>query len=172
MAAVFGFGLTAAVLLALCVGALLWMAKASGGPVFMQDVIRMQFMGRMDGSEGVSGSLYYFTSSMGNYALAYPLALLALLGLALNKPRDTGPAVRLLQYCAAAGLIVMLGLSIPQAKKARYLLPILPFVAIIAAYPFGGPGSGVRLATRLDARFVAADAGVVYRRTAGGSATV
>ncbi|WP_247255672.1 ArnT family glycosyltransferase [Pseudomonas moorei] len=132
----FGFGLTAAVLLALCVVALLWMAKASGGPVFMQDVIRMQFMGRMDGREGVSGSLYYFTSSMGNYALAYPLALLALLAMALNKPRDTGPALRLLQYCAAAGLIVMLGLSIPQAKKARYLLPILPFVAIIAAYPF------------------------------------
>ncbi|PPA00413.1 glycosyltransferase, partial [Pseudomonas sp. MWU12-2312b] len=73
---------------------------------------------------------------MGNYALAYPLALLALLAMALNKPRDTGPALRLLQYCAAAGLIVMLGLSIPQAKKARYLLPILPFVAIIAAYPF------------------------------------
>jgi 4-amino-4-deoxy-L-arabinose transferase-like glycosyltransferase len=132
----FGFGLTAAVLLGLCVGALLWMAKTSAGPTFMQDVIRMQFMGRMDGSEGVSGSLYYFTSSMGNYALAYPLALLALLALALSKPRDTGPALRLLQYCAAAGLIVMLGLSIPQAKKARYLLPMLPMAAIIAAYPF------------------------------------
>lgn len=132
----FGFGLTAAVLLGLCVGALLWMAKASAGPVFMQDVIRMQFMGRMDGSEGVSGSLYYFTSSMGNYALAYPLALLALLGLALNKPRDTGPTLQLLKYCAAAGLIVMVGLSIPLAKKARYLLPMLPMAAIIAAYPF------------------------------------
>jgi hypothetical protein len=46
------------------------------------------------------------------------------------------PALRLLQYCAAAGLIVMLGLSIPQAKKARYLLPMLPMAAIIAAYPF------------------------------------
>jgi hypothetical protein len=36
----------------------------------------------------------------------------------------------------AAGLIVMIGLSIPQAKKARYLLPMLPMAAIIAAYPF------------------------------------
>lgn len=75
----FGFGLLAAGLLLVCVGLLLLLAKISGGPAFMQDVIRMQFMGRMDGSEGVSGSLYYFTSSMGNYALAYPLALLALL---------------------------------------------------------------------------------------------
>ncbi|CAI8849108.1 Glycosyltransferase [Pseudomonas sp. IT-P253] len=132
----FGFGLTAAVLLAVCVGALLWLAEASGGPVFMQDVVRMQFMGRMNGSEGVSGSLYYFTSSMGNYALAYPLALLALAAVWLVKPRQAGPELRLLQYCAAAGLIVMVGLSIPQAKKARYLLPMLPMAAIIAAYPF------------------------------------
>ncbi|WJK07295.1 ArnT family glycosyltransferase [Pseudomonas fluorescens] len=130
------FGVLASLLLAACVGLLLWLADVSGGPAFRQDVIRMQFMGRMDGSEGVSGSLYYFTSSLGNYALAYPLALLALAAAWLSKPRQRGPALRLVQYCAAAGLIVMLGLSIPQAKKARYLLPMLPMAAIIAAYPF------------------------------------
>ncbi|WLH38235.1 glycosyltransferase family 39 protein [Pseudomonas sp. FP2196] len=130
------FGVLASVLLVACVGLLLWFAKLSGGPVFLQDVIRMQFMGRMDGSEGVSGSLYYFTSSLGNYALAYPLALLALAATWLSKPHQRGPALRLVQYCAAAGLIVMVGLSIPQAKKARYLLPMLPMAAIIAAYPF------------------------------------
>jgi 4-amino-4-deoxy-L-arabinose transferase-like glycosyltransferase len=130
------FGALASVLLAACVGLLLWAAQASGGPVFLQDVIRMQFMGRMDGSEGVSGSLYYFTSSIGNYALAYPLALLALAAAWLSRPRQRGPSLRLVQYCAAAGLIVMVGLSIPQAKKARYLLPMLPMAAIIAAYPF------------------------------------
>nr|WP_315445467.1 glycosyltransferase family 39 protein [uncultured Pseudomonas sp.] len=130
------FGGLATLLLVACVGLLLWLAQVSGGPGFMQDVIRMQFMGRMDGSEGVSGSLYYFTSSFGNYALAYPLALLALACAWLSKPQQRGPALRLVQYCAAAGLIVMVGLSIPQAKKARYLLPMLPMAAIIAAYPF------------------------------------
>ncbi|PMZ30209.1 glycosyltransferase, partial [Pseudomonas sp. GW247-3R2A] len=55
----FGFGLTAAVLLAASVGMLLWLAESRGGPLFVQDVVRMQFLGRMDGSEGVSGSLYY-----------------------------------------------------------------------------------------------------------------
>ena len=130
------FGVLASLLLAACVRLLLWLAEVSGGPAFRQDVIRMQFMGRMDGSEGVSGSLYYFTSSLGNYALAYPLALLALAAAWLSKPRQRGPALRLVQYCAAAGLIVMLGLSIPQTKKARYLLPMLPMAAIIAAYPF------------------------------------
>ncbi|MDO8404288.1 MAG: glycosyltransferase family 39 protein [Pseudomonas sp.] len=139
----FGFGLTAAVLLAASVGTLLWLAESRGGPLFMQDVVRMQFLGRMDGSEGVSGSLYYFTGSLGNYALAYPLALLVLAAVWLPHQRQAGPALRLLQYCTAAALIVMVGLSIPQAKKARYLLPMLPMAAIIAAYPFQVAGGRV-----------------------------
>ncbi len=132
----FSFGLLALALLGACVGLLLLLAKLSGGDTFMQDVIRMQFLGRMDGSEGSSGALYYFTSSLGNYALAYPLALLVLLGVAVGGRRTPDPALQLVLYCAAAGLLVMLGLSIPQAKKARYVLPMLPMAAIIAAYPF------------------------------------
>jgi 4-amino-4-deoxy-L-arabinose transferase-like glycosyltransferase len=132
----FSFGLLALALLGACVGVLLLLAKLSGGEAFMQDVIRMQFLGRMDGSEGSSGVLYYFTSSLGNYALAYPVALLVLLAVAVGGNRVPDPALQLVLYCAAAGLLVMLGLSIPQAKKARYVLPMLPMAAIIAAYPF------------------------------------
>lgn len=132
------FGGLAAVLLAVGIGLLLWLADVSGGPVFVQDVIRMQFMGRMDGSEGASDVLYYFTSSIGDYALAYPLALLVLAAVVLAGRQSKGPALRLLILCTAAGLIVMIGLSIPMAKKARYLLPMLPMAAIIAAYPFQG----------------------------------
>lgn len=130
------FGFMASFLLLVCVGILLLLAKVSGGEVFLQDVIRMQFMGRMDGREGSSGVLYYFTSSLGNYALAYPLAILVGLCVLLSGRSDKSQALRLLQLCAAAGLIVMIGLSIPQAKKARYVLPMLPMAAIVAAYPF------------------------------------
>lgn len=132
----FTFGLIALALLAACVGLLLLLAKLSGGEDFMQDVIRMQFLGRMDGTEGSSGALYYFTSSLGNYALAYPLALLVLVAVAVGGRRTPDPALQLVMYCAAAGLLVMLGLSVPQAKKARYILPMLPMAAILAAYPF------------------------------------
>ena len=132
----FGFGLVALALLVACVGVLLLLAKLSGGEAFMQDVIRMQFLGRMDGSEGSSGVLYYFTSSLGNYAFAYPVALLVLLAVAAGGRRQPDPALQLVLYCAAAGLLVMLGLSVPQAKKARYVLAMLPMAAIIAAYPF------------------------------------
>ena len=132
----FTFGLIALALLAACVGLLLLLAKLSGGEDFMQDVIRMQFLGRMDGTEGSSGALYYFTSSLGNYALAYPLALLVLVAVAVGGRRTPDPALQLVLYCAAAGLLVMLGLSVPQAKKARYILPMLPMASILAAYPF------------------------------------
>ena len=132
----FSFGLLALALLAACIGLLLLLAKLSGGEDFMHDVIRMQFLGRMDGSEGSGGVLYYFTSSIGNYALAYPVALLVLLSVLFDGRRAPDPALKLVLYCAAAGALVMLGLSVPQAKKARYILPMLPMAAIIAAYPF------------------------------------
>ena len=132
------FGVQGAMLLALGIGVLLWLVHISGAPHFVADVIRMQFMGRMDGSEGASEPLYYFTSSLGNYALAYPLAVLVLIALLLFGRRERGPAQRLVVYCLGAGLLVMIGLSIPMAKKARYLLPMLPMAAIIAGYPFHG----------------------------------
>lgn len=132
----FGFGCGALLLLLACVGLLLWLARLSGGADFVQEVIRMQFLGRMDGSEGSSDWFFYFSSSLGNYALAYPLAILAWLGVLLARDNASDPALKLLRLCTAAGLLVMIGLSIPQAKKARYLLPMLPMAAIVAAYPF------------------------------------
>ncbi|NWD05103.1 ArnT family glycosyltransferase [Pseudomonas gingeri] len=130
------FGFQALALLVACIGLLLWLAWLDGGSFFLSEVIRMQFTGRMDGSEGSSGVLYYFSSSFGNYALAYPLAVLVVAALLANGRQQRGPALRLVLYCLAAGLIVMLGLSVPQAKKARYILPMLPLVAIVAAFPF------------------------------------
>ncbi|MGK9527462.1 hypothetical protein O6482_25350, partial [Salmonella enterica subsp. enterica] len=83
-------------LLLACVGLLLLLAKVSGGESFMQDVIRMQFLGRMDGREGSSSVWYYFSSSLGNYAPAYPLALLALLAVLFSARRPADSAWQLL----------------------------------------------------------------------------
>lgn len=135
----FTFGLGALALLLAVIGLLLWLAQLSGGPGFVQDVIRMQVTGRIDGSEGASGVFYYFSSSLGNYAPAYPLALLVLAATAATWRHPCRPTLYLLTACTAAGLLVMVGLSIPLAKKARYLLPMLPMAAIVAAYPFAMP---------------------------------
>ncbi|MDB5984465.1 MAG: putative rane protein [Pseudomonas sp.] len=132
----FIFGLQATLLLVASIGLLLLLAKISGGTDFLNEVVRMQFTSRMDGSEGKSSLFYYFTSSVGNYALAYPMAILVLAAIVLSGRQQRGPALQLVLLCAAAGLIVMIGLSVPQAKKARYMLPMIPMAAIIAAYPF------------------------------------
>lgn len=130
------FSVIAATALVLCMLALLLLAWLDGGEPLLREVLRMQVTGRMDGSEGSSPLLWYFTGSFGNYALAYPLALLVLACVAIRPRRPTNQALRLVWLCAFAALIVMVGLSIPQAKKARYILPMLPMAAIIAAYPF------------------------------------
>jgi 4-amino-4-deoxy-L-arabinose transferase-like glycosyltransferase len=130
------FGLSSLLLLALCVLVLLGMAWVTGGKHFVDEVLRMQVVSRMDGTEGSSPALWYFSSSMGNYALAYPLALIALVVVAFNRRSEGNPALKLLYLCLGAGLLVMIGLSVPQAKKARYILAMAPMASIIAAYPF------------------------------------
>lgn len=129
-------GLAAVVLLLACVLVLLLLARISAGEAFLAEVVRMQFTSRMDGSDGSSPVFWYFISAFGNYALAYPLALVVLATVAVAARKQRSEALDLLYVCAFAGLTVMVGLSIPQAKKARYILPMLPMAAIIAAYPF------------------------------------
>lgn len=130
------FSLGALSLLLLCTLTLVLMARVSGGQALMVEVVRMQITAPMEGSEGTRRPLWYFGSSLGNYALAYPLALVVLGTVVLTARRQSSAALHLLYLCAFAGLVVMVGLSIPQAKKARYVLPMLPMAAIIAAYPF------------------------------------
>jgi len=136
----FTVGFAALGLLAIGIGLTLWLARLSGGDAFVQDVIRMQVVGRIDGSEGASGPFYYFSSSLGNYAPTYPLALLTLVVLACSRKARDSQALRLVAACAVAGLIVLVGLSIPMAKKARYVLPMLPMAAIVAGYSFQAIG--------------------------------
>nr|WP_256205264.1 glycosyltransferase family 39 protein [Pseudomonas sp. 21] len=134
----FAFSASALALLILCVFVLIALARSAGGEAFVQDVLQMQVIGRLDGSAGSSDALYYFRSSLGNYALAFPLALPAL---ALLWQRRREPAFRLVAGCALAALVVMAGLSVPQAKKARYIIVLAPLAAIVASYPFMVAGS-------------------------------
>jgi hypothetical protein len=128
--------LVALALLLICTSTLLLLARMSGGDALFADVLRGQVTLQLDGGEGMNPLLWYFVSSLGNHALAYPLALIVLMMVLLTSRGQRSPALHLLYLCAVAGLTVMVGLSIPAAKKARYILPMLPLAAIIAAYPF------------------------------------
>ncbi|OAI49468.1 hypothetical protein AYO45_02290 [Gammaproteobacteria bacterium SCGC AG-212-F23] len=65
---------SALVILIACCSALLYFAYLTGGESFMQEVIRMQFSGRMQANQ-TPPFYFYFVESIGAYALTYPLVL-------------------------------------------------------------------------------------------------
>lgn len=133
-------GAVALLLLAVAWGALLALAAHQGGQAFVADVIRMQVAGRME-QKSEASHFYYFTSSFGNYALSWPVACLVLAAVAHRfRERASDRALALVFLLAGWVLVVMIGLSIPHTKKARYLLPVVPALAAIATYPFVAHG--------------------------------
>jgi len=140
----FIFGGVAVTVLIVCWLGLLSLTTHFYGADFTRDVIHMQVAGRIEGGEHLK-PWYYFTSSFGNYALAYPIAGLVVLILAsqlrttqfkiFSKSLSDDPQSFLI-FLIGWILVVIAGLSIPETKKVRYLLPIMPAIAALAAYPF------------------------------------
>jgi hypothetical protein len=126
-------GSVAFLLLILCLGLLMFLADHAGGSTFLHEVLRMQVFGRLE-----SASLpryFYFTDSFGSYALAYPVAILVLSGLVFRwvKTRDITTEMRFMLLLASWMAIILFGMSVPADKKVRYVLPMLPACALIAA---------------------------------------
>jgi 4-amino-4-deoxy-L-arabinose transferase-like glycosyltransferase len=129
-------GFLAFILLAISTLLLLTIAKHVGGETFMQAVLRMEVLGRMQASK--LPFYFYFVESLGSYAIAYPLALLTIIGViyyALIK-RMHMAHIHLLVMLMGWMLIVLVGMSIPGDKKVRYILPMMPSIALLAAYSF------------------------------------
>ena len=115
--------------------ALLGAGMLAYGQDFVFDIVKMQATGRF-GELGDAPKYYYFTSSVGNYALSYPIAVLVALGLLVEKVRGRtlGEHAKMLILLLAWAGVVLLGLSIPQTKKIRYILPAVPALAGLASY--------------------------------------
>jgi 4-amino-4-deoxy-L-arabinose transferase-like glycosyltransferase len=132
----FQIGLLATSLLVLCAGVLLLLAYHAGGQQFMQYVMQMEVLGRMQEYK-TPARYFYFVESLGAYAVTYPLAILILLGLGLQLIKYNLPQqIKFVKALFGWVLIIMLGLSIPGDKKIRYILPIAPALALICSYLF------------------------------------
>lgn len=132
----FIFGVLAVLLLTVCSALFLALAHHVGGESFMQAVLRMQVLGRMDNY--YLPRYFYFQDSMGIYAFSFPLSLLVMGGViyyALTG-RHATPDRKLLLQLTGWMLVILIGMSIPDDKKIRYILPMVPAAALIAAYPF------------------------------------
>ena len=130
----FIIGSLAALLLILCSASLLGLAYYEGGSLFLQDVVKMQVLGRMQHDEETLPFFFYFKESLGAYAVSFPLAILVLMGVLFK--RGTSKEKDLLFKLMGWALVILIGLSIPSDKKIRYILPIAPALALICGYLF------------------------------------
>ena len=128
-----GYGVAGLILLAACWWTLMQLARLEGGEAFAAEVWQMQVKGRLD----ESGQPFWFYLQLGlyRYVPVMPLALLTLLAWRrelLFSPDNSER--RQLLWLAGCGLIVLIGLSIPNFKRAYYVVPMVPFLAAIAAF--------------------------------------
>lgn len=123
-----------AVLIVACV-LLLFAAYHLGGIAFVKDVIDMEVIGRLQAAD--LPWYFYFTESIGAYALCYPLVILMLVGVGRELcSKHVSIDWKFLQKLLAWGLIILVGLTIPAGKKIRYILAFSPALALFAAYLF------------------------------------
>lgn len=135
----FLMGVSAAVLLAACNKGLLLAAYHQGGEEFVKQVVFMQAVGRMDTRGHGARLFYYWFAAFALYSISYPVALVAIGSRMKQIFRRENADYRLLGYLAVWIVIVITGMSIPGAKKDRYILPIVPALALAAAYIFIDP---------------------------------
>lgn len=126
-------GLAGLILLAACSRTLIQLTRREGGDTFAAEVWQMQVTERLD--ESGKPFWYYLQLGLYRYLPVMPLALLTLIAWRrelLFSPDNSDR--RQLLWLAGCGLSVLIGLSIPNFKRAYYVVPMVPFLAAIAAF--------------------------------------
>jgi 4-amino-4-deoxy-L-arabinose transferase-like glycosyltransferase len=126
----FNAGVVSAVLLVLACGLLYWLALQAGGSEFAHRVFQAQVSGRLTVSS--LPWYFYFSESLGAYAITYPLVLLLLVGVLCHFKKI--PQRNFLLKLIAWALVILIGMSIPAGKKIRYVLAFSPALALFCAY--------------------------------------
>lgn len=127
-------GVVAAILLCMGCGILFGVAYHLGGMAFVSDVWHMEVSGRLQ--DASLPWYFYFSESMGAYALAYPVAIMTLFGVMFQYREMNLRDLKLLLKLSVWALVVLLGLSIPAGKKIRYILAMTPALALVSAAVF------------------------------------
>lgn len=131
------YGIASVILLVALWLLLLQLADAAGGEVFMAEVIRMQIGGRLNAGASPEFSAY-FKGAFGNYALAYPFAVVGysalLFQLFSQQSTLNDDKIKLVLFMGVWALVIMLGMSFPDTKKSRYLLSMTFPLSVVASY--------------------------------------
>ncbi len=129
--------LVAVVVFALCSWLMLLAARHQGGKQLQQQVTRAQLTGRLQGNKDYPNDhSYYLLRCPVVYAVSCPLAILVVLAGFRNILTGKNREYQFLGYMACWVIIVIAGMSIPAAKKMRYVLPVVPALCVLAACMF------------------------------------
>jgi 4-amino-4-deoxy-L-arabinose transferase-like glycosyltransferase len=123
--------IAAGCLLGLGFAGLLFAAHFQGGNSFMRQVISAQVTGRLDGRG--PGIAYYWYGTLIPYAVSYPIALVIVVRRFRDITRRRTEGDRFLGVLGLWVVVVLLILSIPTAKKMRYIAAITPAISLIAS---------------------------------------
>jgi len=132
------------VLLGLCSTGLMLAAYRQGGDVFVKKMIYMQTGYRFD--SGSNTFLFYWLDGFASYAASYPLAIIITVVSCKQIIRRENITYGFLGHLALWTVIILLGLSIPGAKKSRYVLSVVPALSLLASYLFINSDAGGFLA--------------------------
>ena len=127
-------------LLCVCSAAMLVAAYLQGGETFVRRVVDAQAAGRIvegprfAGSQSRVSHFYYWYGGLSGCAISYPLAVLVIIAGSRYILRRKDRNYEFIGYMVGWVLIVLIGMSVPSAKKIRYILPIVPALSLVAAY--------------------------------------
>lgn len=130
------FSLVSGLLFIAGVALLAWAAHVQGGPAFMHEVLMMQGLDRV-ASNHKPRYYFYFTGGL----ITYGITVFFALNVIFRKCRSLCSTKRtldcdLLLYLTVWFLALILLFTIPNSKKARYIVSITPAIALLAAYIF------------------------------------
>jgi 4-amino-4-deoxy-L-arabinose transferase-like glycosyltransferase len=123
-------------LLILCTATLAWLAYLQGGINFLHEVLNMQGLGRIV-NDHTPRYYFYFSQGLITFSITVLIALMVII-----KKYKTfftakqNPDIKMLLHLSVWFFSILLLLTIPASKKARYILPITPAIALIAGYIF------------------------------------
>jgi len=125
-------GLMATGVMIICIVGLLAMSYVQAGEIFTKRVINAQAAGRL--IQNRESYFFYWYRCLSDCTACYPLAILVVVARFKKILRRESNDYKLIGYLVCWILIVLIGMSVPAAKKMRYILPIVPALSLVAAY--------------------------------------
>jgi 4-amino-4-deoxy-L-arabinose transferase-like glycosyltransferase len=131
------FSVGSLVLFGFCLALFLWAAYLQGGSKFLSAVIMSEAIQKVHGAHAGRYYYYFLNGLFCNYFLTVIFALVVIIKKRKQIFRaQTSEANKFLLYLSVWFLLIIIGYTIPGTKKARYILPIVPAISLLAAYMF------------------------------------